>query len=196
MNNTTHRSGFIGNSKVSIGRFTYGFENVNVRQWNEGASLSIGSFCSLAANVTIYLGGNHRADWITTFPFGHIFKSELGGEQIKGHPSTNGDVNIGSDVWIGSGATIMSGVSIGSGAIIAANSVVTKDVDCYAVVGGNPGKQIKMRFDDEMIKRLLDVKWWDLSTEIIKEIAQDLCSPPSPDLLDSLAKVVSKTKIL
>jgi len=120
------RKTVIGKSPVSVGRFTYGHENIAVMQWGEGCPLDIGAFCSIADNVQIFLGGNHRTDWITTFPFGHIFQKDLGGENIQGHPATNGGVSIGNDVWIGRGATIMSGISIGNGAVIAANSTVVK----------------------------------------------------------------------
>ena len=79
MSNNTKRTELIGNSPISIGRFTYGFENVVEKQWGDGAALTIGAFCSIADDVTIFLGGNHRTDWITTHPFGHIFVNELGG---------------------------------------------------------------------------------------------------------------------
>jgi acetyltransferase-like isoleucine patch superfamily enzyme len=79
MSNDNIKSGILGKSPISVGRFTYGFDNISIKQWNEGASLNIGAFCSIAMNTTIFLGGNHRTDWITTFPFGHIFQDELGG---------------------------------------------------------------------------------------------------------------------
>ena len=111
----------IGNSLISVQRFTYGFENIKITQGGEGASLKIGSFCSIATSCKIFLGGNHRTDWITTYPFGHIFLDELNNADIKGHPSTKGDVEIGNDVWIGESVTIMSEVKIGDGAVLAAN---------------------------------------------------------------------------
>lgn len=113
MSNDFIKTAIIGKSPISIGRFTYGFKNITVRQWGEGASLKIGAFCSLADNIQIFLGGNHRTDWITTFPFGHIYLNELNVNPNLGHPSTKGDVVIGNDVWIGSGVTIMSGITIG-----------------------------------------------------------------------------------
>ena len=111
-----------GNSRISVGRFTYGIEGCKIYEWGEGADLKIGSFCSLAADVVFLLGGNHRLDWSTTFPFGHIFSEILGGDEIVGHPSSNGNVSVGHDVWIGRNATIMSGVHIAHGAVIAANA--------------------------------------------------------------------------
>jgi acetyltransferase-like isoleucine patch superfamily enzyme len=180
------KKGVLGASSIEIGRFTYGFETVTVKQWNEGASLNIGSFCSIAANVTIFIGGDHRTDWISTFPFGHIFQDELGGEGIKGHPATKGDVIIGNDVWIGTGVSIMTGICIGDGAVLAANANVVKDVLPYSIVGGNPAKLLKKRFDEETIKLLQKLKWWNLPLEQIKEIESELCSPPSKELINKL----------
>lgn len=88
----------IGNSLITIGPYTYGAQNLKVREWGEGAALRIGSFCSIASNVTCFLGGNHRSDWITTYPFGHIFGEEMEIDPIEGHPRSNGDVVIGHDV--------------------------------------------------------------------------------------------------
>lgn len=178
MSNDVIKTGIAGKSPISVGRFTYGFESLSIRQWNEGAALRIGAFCSLATNITIFLGGNHRTDWITTFPFGHIFQDELGGENISGHPSTRGDVIIGNDVWIGSGVTIMSGVKIGDGAVLSANACVVKDVMPYHIVGGNPALLIRQRFDNEIIELLLRLKWWDLPLPTIRSITQKLCSKP------------------
>lgn len=179
---------FVGKSFVKIDEFTYGFENLSIKQWNEGASLTIGKFCSIAPNITIFLGGNHRVDWVTTFPFGHIFTEQLGGNNIEGHPITNGNVIIGNDVWIGYGATIMSGINIGDGAVISANATVVKDVKPYEIVGGNPAKSIKKRFTDEVIQLLLELSWWNLSTSDIQELAPTLSTNPTSDLLAILVK--------
>ena len=186
MPHTVERIGLVGKSPVRIGRFTYGIEHLVVREWGEGAALNIGSFCSIATSVTVFLGGNHRLDWMTTFPFGHIFQEQLGGCDISGHPSTNGDVTIGNDVWIGHGSTIMSGVTIGSGAVIAANSMVVKDVMPYEVAGGNPAKVVKRRFNDEIKALLLQLAWWDLPVEVIKEINKDLSAVPDVVTLRNL----------
>jgi len=147
---------------VEIGDFTYG--NPTVLSWGEGTKLEIGKFCSIANNVTIFLGGEHRSDWVSTYPFNVLLKSY---SYIKGHPSSKGDVIICNDVWIGSGVLILSGVTIGDGAIIGANSVITKDVEPYSIVGGNPAKLIKYRFDKKTIKKLLEIKWWDKKLEEI-----------------------------
>jgi len=179
----------IGKSPVSVGRFTYGHEKIVVNQWNEGAPLDIGAFCSIADNVQIFLGGNHRTDWITTFPFGHIFQTDLGGENIQGHPATNGGVSISNDVWIGRGATIMSGISIGDGAVIAANATVVKNVPPYSIVGGNPARHLKFRFSHEIISLLLELRWWELSIEEIKKLASELSEPPDASKLRELIRI-------
>ena len=188
MPHTTERTGFVGKSPISIGRFTYGLEHLSIREWGEGASLKIGSFCSIASSVTIFLGGNHRVDWVSTFPFGHIFQDELGGTGIEGHPATRGDVIVGSDVWIGHGVTIMSGVSIGCGAVIAANSHVVCDVFPYEVVGGNPAKSIKKRFSREVRELLLTLAWWDLPVEAIQKINGSLSTEPSVEVIKNLLR--------
>lgn len=180
-----HRTGHIGLSPYSIGRFTYGFEGIRFL-WNEGSAFNIGSFCSIAQNCTVVLGGNHRTDWATTYPFGHIHQNELGGHGIVGHPSTKGDINIGNDVWIGMNATIFSGVNIGDGAVITANACVTKDVLPYHIAGGNPARMLKKRFDDNIIGLLMELSWWDLPLDVIREIAPVLCSEPTEKKLSEL----------
>lgn len=159
---------------ISIGKYSYGQPNI---LWgNSGAKLIIGSFCSIASNVNIYLGGNHRSDWITTYPFGHINKQVFNSFDGTGHPSTKGDVEIGNDVWIGSNVVIMSGVKIGDGAVIANNSHVVKNIDSYSIVGGNPVMFIKYRFDKEKIDQLLKIKWWEWDDNKINENVSILCS--------------------
>ena len=102
-----------------------------MKEWAEGASLRVESFYSIGSSVTIFLGGNHRVDWITTFPFGIEEVDYLGRVGIRGYPRTNGDVVIGDDVWIGYRVAIMSGITIGYGAVIAVNSVAVKNVDSH-----------------------------------------------------------------
>ena len=161
-----HRNHYGGNSKIQIGDFTYG-EPV-IRSWaadgEENARCIIGKFCSIGGNVQIVLGGNHRNDWITTYPFNQLLKPQYG--YITGHPSTKGDVIIGNDVWIGSDVKILSGVHIGDGATIAASAVVAKDVPDYAVVAGNPAAFKKWRTNAGFAGKM---KWWDWPLEQIAE---------------------------
>jgi virginiamycin A acetyltransferase len=112
-------------------------------------------------------GANHRMDGFSTYPF-NIF----GGGWEKHTPTLNqlpfkGDTVIGNDVWIGTDTVIMPGINIGDGAIIAAKSVVTKDVEPYTIVGGNPAQKIKKRFPEQIISKLLEIQWWNLNIEII-----------------------------
>jgi len=148
-----------------IGEFSYGVPNV--LSWGEPATLVIGKFCSFADGIDILLGGNHRPDWVSTYPFPAIsYWPEA--KHIEGHPATNGDVIIRNDVWIGYKATILSGVTVGDGAVVGARAVVTRDVPPYAIVGGNPARIIRLRFSDEIIKRLLEIRWWDWDLEHIR----------------------------
>jgi acetyltransferase-like isoleucine patch superfamily enzyme len=155
-------------SKYSIGRYSYGVPAPRIieDEFNPQATVKIGSFCSIAENVTILLGKGHRTDWVTTYPFNLVLKDF---KEMKGNPITRGDVIIGNDVWIGRNAFIRDGVTIGDGAVIGAYSVVTKNVEPYAIVAGNPARVIRKRFDQETIDNLLKIRWWDWDIERIKE---------------------------
>jgi len=158
----------------SYGKYTYGEPNIH---WTgENANLVVGNFCSIGPNVNVYLGGNHRSDWITTYPFGHIHHSIFDGFNGEGHPHTKGNIMIGNDVWIASGVTIMSGITIGDGAVIACNSHVVKNVEPYAMVGGNPAKIIKYRFTPEQIEQLLKIQWWNWEDDKINRFTPLLCN--------------------
>ena len=148
-----------------IGRGPYG--KPKILEWGEGATLQIGSFCSISAGVQIFLGGEHRVDWVTTYPFNILWEEA---HHITGHPKSKGDVHIGNDVWIGREAIIMSGVTIGDGAVIGARTVVTKDVPPYVIVAGNPASIIRKRFDDKIINRLLEIQWWSWEDSRIKKV--------------------------
>jgi acetyltransferase-like isoleucine patch superfamily enzyme len=141
--------------RYEVGRGTYG--EPTIRHWGEPTTLKVGCFCSIADGVTIFLGGNHRTDWITTYPFSVFWESA---KHIEGHPASRGDVIIGHDVWIGAGAVVLSGIHIGNGAVIGAAAVVTHDVPPYSIVAGNPAKVIKVRFSEEEICILQSLEWW------------------------------------
>jgi len=159
-----------------VGRYTYGDKNINVRAWEPNAEIRIGNFCSIAQNVDMFTGGNHRTDWFTTFPFGHVYQNVFNKYDGHGHPANNGDINIGNDVWIGDSATIMSGVTIGDGAVISAKSLVAKNVEPYTMVGGNPARVIRKRFSDDIIIKLLEIKWWYWEDSLINDFSDVLCS--------------------
>ncbi len=155
--------------QYKIGLGTYG--DLEVLSWSEGTRLTIGSYTSIAAGVKVFLGGEHRIDWVTTYPFNVLWESA---KQYTGHPKTKGNVVIGSDVWIGTEALILSGVTIGDGAVIGARAVVTRDVPPYAVVAGNPAKLVKFRFEQTVIDRLLAQQWWNWSESQIQKAMPDL----------------------
>jgi acetyltransferase-like isoleucine patch superfamily enzyme len=161
---------FLGD-RYRVGEHTYG--KPRVLSWGEGTTLTIGRYCSISTSVTIFLGSEHRTDWISTYPFPYFWEEA---KSISGHPSTKGDVVIGNDVWIGYGATILSGVTIGDGAAIGACSLVVKDIPSYAIVAGNPAQIIKYRFDEATIKKLGQIKWWDWPEQKVRENIRLICS--------------------
>ena len=166
---------FLENSNaIEVGKWTYGTPQV---QFAEPKSVKIGNFCSLGYGLQIIIGGDHRTDWVSTFPF-VSFRDKGWPEtpDIPGHPKSKGHVIIGNDVWIGMEALILSGVAIGDGAVIGARSVVTKDVPPYAVAAGNPARIVKYRFDEITIKKLLAIAWWNWPDEEIKKVIPLLLS--------------------
>jgi acetyltransferase-like isoleucine patch superfamily enzyme len=154
-----------------IGDWTYG--KPIIYRWNDETKLKIGKFCSIAAGVKIILGGEHRTDLVSTYPFSVLFEAARG---VDGHQVTKGDVMIGNDVWIGSHAMILSGVTIGDGAVVGAGSVVCKDVAPYSIVAGNPARQIRLRLDEATIQALLKIAWWNWPLAKIEDALPLLCS--------------------
>jgi acetyltransferase-like isoleucine patch superfamily enzyme len=148
--NETYAFNIFRIEKVIVGKKTYGvlhitdFSPLNVK-------LRIGSYCSLSSGVQFLLGGEHQIDSISTYPF----KVKRFGYEKEA--DSKGDIVVGDDVWIGTNAIICSGVKIGQGAIVAAGAVVTKDVPPYGVVGGNPAKIIKYRFDEPIRKKMSEI---------------------------------------
>ena len=170
---------------IEVGEYTYGVPAV--RWWGEHAGLRIGKFCSIARDVTILLGGNHRVDWISTFPF-TVTKPWRKHTLRMGHPSTRGDVVIGNDVWLAEGATILSSVHIGDGAVVACHAVVARDVPPYTIVAGNPARHVSLRFTQVEMDRLLEMAWWDWPQEkIVRHLDALLASDPAvPDAPTSI----------
>ena len=175
----------IKNPNIVVGDYTYydDFEDINNFEKNVkyhfdfiGDKLIIGKFCMIASDVTFIMNGaNHLSKSISSYPFA-IFGKDWSNAMEGKNYTVKGDTVIGNDVWIGYGALIMPGIQIGDGAIIAANSVVTKNVDAYSVVGGNPAIEIRKRFNEEQIKQLLEVKWWDWDTKKITHNLEVLTS--------------------
>ncbi len=171
---------------LHIGRGSYGHPKVLFRDLvpskGRRAILSIGAYCSISDDVKIFLGGQHRSDWVSTWPFNVLMEDYT---HIEGNPLSKGDVIIGNDVWIGHGAAILSGVTIGDGAVVGTNALVTKDVPPYGIVGGNPAKLIRKRFPDKAIERLLALQWWNWSEEKVSRYVPLICSTDIDAFLDA-----------
>jgi acetyltransferase-like isoleucine patch superfamily enzyme len=142
---------------ATIGQGTYGRFTVNVGP-GDRAHLTIGAYTSIAEGVEFVLGGNHRPDWVSTYPFRVRF--DLPGAYDDGHPRPEADMRIGSDVWLGRDAMVAPGVAVGDGAVVGARAIVTRDVRPYAIVVGAPAREIRRRFDDERVEALLRIRWW------------------------------------
>lgn len=182
----------IKNPNIIVGDYTYydDFENVENFEKNvkyhfdfTGDKLIIGKFCMIASGVSFIMnGGNHLTEAISSYPFsvfGNGWEHAMDGKSFP----NKGNITVGNDVWIGHNATIMAGVTIGDGAIIATNSTVVSDVAPYSIVGGNPAKEIKKRFPEATIKRLLDLKWWDWPIEKITSNVQVLTGKNIDELI-------------
>ena len=172
--------------QFTISPYTYG--RPKVRFPESGARLVIGRYGSIADGVEILLGGNHRLDWATTYPFPALPRLWPQAAGMTGHDTTRGDVVIGHDVWLGSQCMIMSGVTIGHGAVVAARSVVTRDVPPYAIVAGNPARVVRHRFDEARIASLLETTWWNRPRTEIERLIPLLLSERIDDLLEALRK--------
>lgn len=184
----------IKNPNIIVGDFTYfsdvDFESHVTHHYDfYGDKLIIGKFCQIASGVNFVMNGaNHQMNAVSTFPFYILEGWEQEVPPLEELP-LKGDTVIGNDVWIGQNATIMPGVNIGDGAIIGMNSVVASDVAPYTIAAGNPAKEIRKRFDDELIGLMLKFKWWDKSIEEINSLIPVLsCS--------DLEKVKAKIKEL
>lgn len=165
--------------QYEFGIGSYGLPEVH--DWQEGSTLKVGAYCSIAEGVQIFLGGHHRADWVTTYPFPAMLAEAA---HIKDYNGTRGDVVIGNDVWLCSNSSILSGVTVGHGAIVAAGALVTRDVLPYAIVGGNPAKVINWRFPEEVRAELLQAAWWDWPQAELRQVMEKLCSDDIQAFLD------------
>lgn len=171
----------ITNPNIIVGDYTYYDDTDDVMNFQKnilyhfdfiGDKLIIGKFCQIAMGIRFIMNGaQHDMTGFSTYPFkafGDVW------DNVPLSPTIKGDTVIGNDVWIGNSVTIMPGINIGNGAIIATNSVVTKNVAPYSVVGGNPAKLIRFRYDEETIQLLLKLKWWDWPIEKITSHVNDI----------------------
>jgi acetyltransferase-like isoleucine patch superfamily enzyme len=158
-----------------MGRHSYNPPDVIIYE-NETYEMKvrIGAFCSIAADVRFMPGGNHRTDTITSFPLRYMLG--LPGALEDGMPWTKGDIVVGNDVWIARGARILGGVTIGDGAVVAAYSVVTRDVEPYSIVAGNPAHHRRYRFEPRQIAALQRIAWWDWDDDVVVARVEDLMS--------------------
>ncbi|MUK50224.1 CatB-related O-acetyltransferase [Aliivibrio fischeri] len=168
--------------EYSVVRYLHGYEVS--REWEprwDIDKLYIGDYVCIAAEVIILMGGNHthRADWFCLYPFMNMIDEAYQGK---------GDTIINDGSWLGMRSMIMPGVTIGEGAIVAANSVVTKDVEPYSVVGGNPAKHIKYRFDSETIEQLICLRIYDWPQEKFDALQPFLCNSNFELLKAEIAK--------
>ena len=128
-------------------------------------NVEVGAFCSISDNVVVG-GGNHPLEWVSTSPAFYKGRDSISKRLASlEYDSSDAHTIIGNDVWIGNGVLIKPGVTIGDGAVVGMGSVVTKDVEPYTIVGGNPAKMIRKRFAEETIRKLLAIKWWDWKDE-------------------------------
>ena len=177
---------------AEIGKWRYG--NPTVYRWDWKSKIIIGNFCSLGPDINFYVGADHRSDWVSTSPlpasqFSETFKKA---NLIKNFSTSKGDIVIGHDVWIGGRSTILSGVKIGTGAIIAAGSIVVNDVMPYTISGGNPNREIKKRFEEEIIKKLLHTEWWLMEDKQIDELSKYLLSSDFENFFSFVKRIKKK----
>ena len=163
----------VRDSRVVIGRGTYGSPTIAL--YSRRDRVTIGQFCSIANEVMLLAGGEHHLDTCSTFPFQVYYGEDAGA--VRDDPrdieyaeaAYKGPIIIGNDVWIGYGAAILSGVRVGTGAVVGAKAVVAKDVPPYSVVVGNPGRVIRLRFPENVVERLLEIRWWDWKDDAIRK---------------------------
>lgn len=183
----------VKNPNIIVGDYTYYDDFENVENFEKNVKyhfdfledqLIIGKFCMIASDVKFIMNGaNHLTDALTTYPFAIFGNGWENAMENKSYPQ-KGNITIGNDVWIGYNATIMSGVSIGDGAIIATNSTVVKNVEPYSIVGGNPAKEIKKRFPEATISKLLKLQWWNWDLEKITNKLKNLTDHNIDELID------------
>lgn len=146
--------------------------------------IRIGNYCSIAEGCVFDGGFGHNPRFVSTYPFNEKL---AGCENLDGHPVCKGDIYIGNDVWVGEGCMIMSGVTIGDGAIIGARSIVTKNIEPYAVAVGSPAKIVRKRFTDTQIDYLLKIQWWSWTEDKIIKNAHLLMSENIDDFINKHA---------
>ncbi|MDU6307231.1 MAG: CatB-related O-acetyltransferase [Clostridium sp.] len=203
-NQTVYLKNIITNPNIIIGDYTiyndfvsdptrFETNNVLYQYPINHDRLLIGKFCSIACGAKfIFTSANHTLKSLSTYPFPLFFEEwGLDKREVASAWDNKGDIVIGNDVWIGYEAVVLSGVHIGDGAIIGARAVVTKDVPPYTIVGGVPATEIRKRFDEAAINKLLQVRWWNLPFETINDLLPSIMNGEVNELLRSLHRTQS-----
>lgn len=187
----------VNNPNIIVGDFTYfsdtDFEKHVLHHYDfNGDRLIIGKFCQIAAGVTFIMNGaNHQMNSATTYPF-YIMNGWTQTPPTKEDLPIKDDTVIGNDVWIGQNATLLPGVHVGDGAIIGFGSLVSRDVESYTIVAGNPAKPIRKRFDSEMIELLLRLQWWNKDISEIQQLIPLLTNSNLEYVKTKLKKIIVK----
>ncbi|HEO8419441.1 TPA: CatB-related O-acetyltransferase [Yersinia enterocolitica] len=185
LHNETNATSLFPLDVVKVGKCTYGSLDV-VYFNNDNERLVIGDYVSIAPGVKFILGGNHNLNTLSTFPFK---VKQLG---ATSEAWTKGAIIVEDDVWIGLNSVILSGVTIGKGAVIAAGSIVTKSVPPFSIVGGNPAKIIKYRFDTEIRAELVNFDFGFLTNQFVKNNIDILYTPLDKETLTLIKERVVK----
>ncbi len=195
--NVTYIKPTLTNPNIIVGDFTYfsdiDFEKHVTHHYDfYGDKLIIGKFCQIASGVNFVMNGaNHQMNAVSTFPF-YIFEGWDEELPPLSNMPTKGDTIVKNDVWIGQNATILPGVHIEDGAIIGMNSVVGHDVPPYTIVAGNPAKEIRKRFDDELIELMLKLQWWNKPIEEINKLIPLLTNNNLQQVKYEIRKLIEK----
>lgn len=183
----------VENPNISVGRYSYYSGYYHGHSFEDCARyllpdagvdrLIIGGFCSIGTGAAFIMAGNqgHRHDWVSSFPFYWMSEVPAFAAAENGYVPA-GDTVVGNDVWIGAEAIIMPGVRIGDGAVIGTRALVTRDVAPYAIVGGNPARTIRKRFDERLIALLQEMQWWDWPEDELEAAMPLLTSSRIEDL--------------
>lgn len=186
--NATFAETIFDPATVQVGAKTYG--PLSILSWGaENERLKIGSFVSIGPGVEFLLGGNHRTDTFSSFPF----KVKCFGEAREA--TSKGPITIHDDVWIGTNSMILSGVTIGQGAVIGAGSIVTKDIPAYRFAAGNPAKILKNRFTELVISKLMQFDYSLLSDDKIANLRDLLYLPINEKSMEIIDKILTETKV-
>lgn len=169
--------------QYDIGKYSWG--HLTIANKSPGCALTVGRYCSFAFGVEVFLGGEHRTDFVSTYRFGKYPPFDEWYAPSEQTAVGRGDITIGNDVWIGRGAMILSGVTLGDGVIVGAGSVVRQSAPPYAIVVGNPARVAGFRFAPEQIEALLRIRWWDWDEERVRGALEQIMSDDIQAFIDS-----------